>query len=297
MTGEPGNDVEARLSFVVRILHGIAIAGALVLFSGCNHLFYHPDAVVYSTPQRYGHLFDDITLTEGGPALHLWRIRAHGRPRGIVVHFHGNAQNMSAHMRFVEWLAEGGYDVVTFDYRGYGSSRGKPDREGTVEDGARVLRWVAGLTDPSKADLFVVGQSLGGAIAVAAIARARVDRIRAVVIESAFASYRGMARSKLAQFFLTWPLQWPLSWLVSDELSPVDEVGQLSMPILFIHGDSDPVVPCFQGRALYEAATAPGKEFWELEGAGHTPAFLDPRLPGRGDLLRWLASHEDKSRR
>jgi hypothetical protein len=56
--------------------------------------------------------------------------------------------------------------------------------------------------------------------------------------ESTFASYRGIAREKLANFWLTWPLQVPLSWAVDDDYSPVDAIGRVSpIPVLIIHGD------------------------------------------------------------
>ena len=63
--------------------------------------------------------------------LHYWRIPAQKRkvvdphPKGWVVQVHGNAQNLTSHVRGLGWVTELGYGLLIFDYRGYGSSTGK----------------------------------------------------------------------------------------------------------------------------------------------------------------------------
>jgi fermentation-respiration switch protein FrsA (DUF1100 family) len=120
----------------------------------------------------------------------------------------------------------------------------------------------------------VFGQSLGGAIAIYNVARSPYrQHIRALVVESAFASYRQIAREKLADFWLTWPLQYPLSWTVSDEYSPSKAVAGVSpIPLLIIHGDHDPIVPVGHGKRLFELAQEP-KQLWIVSGGGHIQAF------------------------
>jgi hypothetical protein len=112
-----------------------------------------------------------------------------------------------------------------------------------------------------------------------------------LILDSAFASYRSLARSKLAGVWLTWPLQWPLSYLVTDEFSPIDAIAQLRVPLLMIHGDRDPVVPLAEGQQLFSAYPHQPKEWWLVPGGGHTAAFGDEASPYRPRLVQWLASH------
>jgi fermentation-respiration switch protein FrsA (DUF1100 family) len=94
-----------------------------------------------------------------------------------------------------------------------------------------------------------------------------------VVLESSFSSYRGIAREKLGDIWLTWPLQWPLSFLFSSRYDPVDLIGGLPRcPLLIIHGDADEVVPLREGRALLAAARGP-KDLWVVPGGGHLEAL------------------------
>ena len=127
---------------------------------------------------------------------------------------------------------------------------------------------------------------MGGAIAIYTAATAGIP-LAAVVVESAFADYHKIMREKLADFFLTWPLQWPLSYTVTDRYSPIQVVADLKMPLLIIHGDADKVVPVEHAYDLYEAATG-DKTLWIVKGGGHTAAFGANRQEYRPRLLSYL---------
>jgi fermentation-respiration switch protein FrsA (DUF1100 family) len=136
------------------------------------------------------------------------------------------------------------------------------------------MRTLLSRPDVNPDRLVVFGQSLGGSIAVYNVAHSPYrQHIRALAVESAFAGYRQIAREKLADFWLTWPLQYPLSWTVSDAYSPSDAVAGVSpIPLLVIHGDRDAIVPLHHGQRLYELAREP-KQLWVVPGGGHIQAF------------------------
>lgn len=259
---------------------------------GCNHLFYFPDQHVYLTPDKLHLTYTEHRIPVGGEELALWHLPPKGSDQKIVVvHFHGNGQNMTSHFLYSAWMTKAGFDVVTFDYRGYGESTGSPDRQGLVDDGLAVLKWVA--TEPSLKGKRVVvfGQSLGGAVAVPVVALAPPGQVKLLVVDSTFDSYRGIARGVLSGFWLTWPLQWPLSFLVSDDYSPGDYIAQIHVPFLVIHGKSDPVVPFAFGKALFDDAKMPDKTFWELDEKRHTAAFFDDESIYRDRFVAYVCQH------
>lgn len=262
----------------------------LLILAGCNSMFYYPDNVNYLLPQDKGPTCSDCFLvTADNHRIHVWVLEPSTKPHGVIIHFHGNARNLTNHVGHVRWLTNHGYFVVTFDYRGYGRSDGKPSREGLILDGQTVLRHFARQFDSYP--IFVIGQSLGGAVAIPVLALTPEVRPRALIVDSTFDSYRRIFRSKLGSFFLTWPLQWPCSVLVSNDYSPDEWVEKLTLPILFIHGDADATVPMEFGERLFQKARSP-KEFWKISGARHTSAlssdvyrqrliaFLQARLSG-----------------
>lgn len=243
----------------------------LLLLSGCTHLFFKPTRHIHSDPAAAGLKYEAIKFSssDGTPLTGIF-FPAEGAVRATVVHFHGNGQNMTAHYQYSAWLAENGYGVFIFDYRGYGASGGKPSMRGAVEDGKAALAHALKLPGADPGKVVVFGQSLGGAVAIAAAADSEV-RPAALIIEGSFYSYRQVAAAVMRRSWLTWPFSWLPYLLVTGQDSPSEMIRSLSCPKLFIHSPSDGTVPYAQGRRLYEAAPGP-KEFWEVP-AGHIEAF------------------------
>ena len=271
----------------MRILHRFLLLFLLLTSTGCSSLFFHPTRDVQESPavKLFSHR-DIVFQASDGMVLHGWYFPAE-RAAGSVLVLHGNAQNLSTHVNSVLWLVKEGFNLFIIDYRGYGWSGGEPDLDGVHKDADAALEKLFSLpeTDPDR--VVVLGQSLGGSIAVYTVARSpRKERIRALVVESAFSSYRRIAREKLDSFWLTWPFQYPLSWTVSDSYSAESWIGQVSpVPVLILHGLDDPVVPTHHGRLLFDAARDP-KQFWLTARPGHIQSFGDDAV--RSQLARFL---------
>ncbi len=266
----------------------LVLVGALL--TGCgNGLFYHPDHLNYGTPADFGEKYEDVWFTSrDGTRLHGWFVPAIGKPKATIVHFHGNAQNISAHYPFVAWLPLAGYNVFTFDYRGYGRSAGSPARQGIHDDAQAALNYIASRKNTGTPNLVILGQSLGGAVAIVAAAEHKQD-IRAVIIESSFASYRGIAREKAEEVPLVGSVAGSApSLLASEEYDPVDYIARLApIPLMLLHGTADPVIPIAHSRLLYARAGSP-KELVVLEGGGHIEAFSRFLPQTRPIVLRFL---------
>ena len=109
------------------------LVGLCGLMMGCNSLFYYPSQKVFYTPHNFGTTYEDVYFTsKDGTRLNGWFVPAIGHAKGTVIHFHGNAENITNHYTFVQWLPSEGFNLFVFDYRGYGASSGKPDLEGMV---------------------------------------------------------------------------------------------------------------------------------------------------------------------
>ncbi len=264
-----------------RLIRGLL---PLALFSacGCTYLFFKPSRALFSDPAAAGYNCEAVKFSaaDGAQLTGLYFPPA-GPPKAIVVHFHGNGQNMTAHYHYSAWLAAHGYGVLVFDYRGYGASGGKPSLDGALLDGEAALREALKLPGAEPDKVVIFGQSLGAAIAVAAVGESGF-KPAAMVLEGGFDSYRGVAAAVLRRDVLGWPISW-LPWMVvSGRHSPAAYIGRIDCPKLFISSPRDPVVPFQQGKELYEAAKPP-KEFWRpssghIEAFGSFRALYGPRL-------------------
>jgi fermentation-respiration switch protein FrsA (DUF1100 family) len=264
----------------MRWLMSILVLCGCLCGGGCaTPLFYHPDQRVYRTPDSRGLEYEDVVFTsKDGTRLHGWFLPARGDVRGTVVHCHGNAQNITAQFGFVDWLPAQGFNVFTFDYRGYGRSEGEPGKRGLLEDCEAALTYVKSRpgVDPSR--LFLFGQSLGGVNAIVTLARNPEYGIRAAAFESSFASYRAIVRDKIKLIpVLSW-FRWPLSYVVVGNRYSADHyIGKTPpIPVAIIHGTSDRVVSYQHALRLMEKASA-NTELWTVDNGDHVEAFTKYR--------------------
>jgi fermentation-respiration switch protein FrsA (DUF1100 family) len=240
---------------------------------GCDSCFYYPDRTLYYTPEQLG-LADceEVAFqTSDGKRLWGWFVPARGASKGTVIHFHGNAENLTTHAMAIRWLPDAGYNVLAFDYRGYGKSEGSPTRAGTIVDGLAAVDYVKTRPEYDPDRLFVYGQSLGGAVAT--VVAAKRPEVRAVVAEATFGDYRGIATEHLRRRVLFKPAAQLLSAVaLSDGFNPIDVVDQIApRPLLVITGEKDTICYPQLGRELYDVAKEP-KAYVEVPGAYHLEA-------------------------
>jgi len=261
---------------ITAIIKRTVILIVLILSSGCaSRFFYYPDHRVYQTPRQAGLEFEEVSFTSSdGTPLTGWFIPARGKAIGTVIHFHGNAQNMTAHFSFVNWLPAEGFNVFTFDYRGYGHSGGTPQRRGIHNDCIAAMEYITTRPGIDQNTLVIFGQSLGGANALAVLGEKRYDGVKAAAIDSTFYSYRTLVRDRIEKIPLLWIAKWPLSFLViSNSHSPGSSVQNISpTPLLLIHGTADRVIPYHHAQDLFNKAREP-KQLWTVQGGNHTDAF------------------------
>ena len=253
-------------------------------------MFFFPDAVQYTRAADFGLASEDVYFASAdGSRLHGWFIAAAGAPRGTVLHLHGNAANISNHLPLVAWLPRAHYNVLLFDYRGFGKSAGAPTLDGVVEDGRAALAYLRTRRDVDANRLAVYGHSLGGATALRMLA---VDRagVRIAIIESAFASYRDIASDATRGNLVFMLLRPFVITLPAREQDPITSLARIDIPLVFVHGDADRVVPLAHGERLFAAAREP-KQWLAVAGADHMEAgqrqevqtklraALDGRLP------------------
>ncbi|MGE5467390.1 MAG: alpha/beta hydrolase [Ignavibacteria bacterium] len=260
--------------------------------AGCaeSFYFYNPSHADYLTTQERLLPHEEVTFSSlDGTLLNGWFIPAQGARRGTVVHFHGNTKNISGHLRYVEWLPANGYDVFVFDYRGYGKSDGIPNQNGVHEDCVAALAYVRARPDVDPDRIIVFGQSLGGNYALTALAGSPQFRIRAAIIEGAFASHREIARDMVASYPVPQALRnLVVDGLIGNQHDAVDALGRLAdTPLLLIHGTDDEVVP-YRHLDLLRAVARGPLTVWAVPGSHHLETFVRQPGPWRKRLLEYI---------
>jgi pimeloyl-ACP methyl ester carboxylesterase len=176
----------------------------------------------------------------------------------VMLYLHGARWNLTGSVSRIERWRKLGFSVLAVDYRGFGKSSGSAPTEAFAYDDA-VAAWdyLAKLA-PGK-PRYIVGHSLGGAIAVE-LARRRPDAA-GLVLEATFTSVRDMVDQSPWGFL-------PVGLILTQKFDALSKIGEVKMPVLVTHGTRDSIVPFAMGERLYDAARAP-KKFIKVEGAGH----------------------------
>lgn len=241
----------------------------LLFAAGCSpqRLFFYPNRVLYADPDRLGIPAEVVHFPSlNGEKLYALFLPTPAKPKGTIVHFHGNFGNVSNHFPLALFLTRQGFDVLSVDYEGYGASEGHPTIKNVVQDGIAAVRYAqAHLRDP-KTGVCIFGQSLGGAVGI--VVTAKEPEVKAAVIEAAFSGYRAMGCEAMSRHVLTWPML-ILAPFLNRTYDPVNFIAQISpRPLLLIHGDADTIVPVEMSRTLFAVAREP-KTLWTVPGADH----------------------------
>lgn len=235
--------------------------------SGCleSLVFYYPSREPFPTPPGV----EDVWFTnDDGLKLHGWFLEPRGGggdgPRPTILHMHGNAGNVSSHVDFSRFLTAAGFNVLVFDYRGYGRSEkgnGRLTRHKLLADSRAALSYLLLREDVDRERIGVFGVSLGGVFAMGLAAES--EEAKAVATLSAFSSWKGIARDHAGLLG---------SVLIPSGIDPADSIQALgARPVLIVHNEEDQIVPAHHAKDLGEAAleSGVGARVEVLEGGGH----------------------------
>lgn len=168
-----------------------------------------------------------------------------------ILYSHGNAEDLGDIRPILESLKSSGYSVFAYDYRGYGTSEGKPSERNTYQDINAAYNYLTQELKISPNNIIVYGRSVGGGVAVDLASRQPVGGL---VMESAFiTAFRVVTKIPLFPF---------------DKFRNIDKIKRVQCPVLVLHGTADEIIPLWHGQELFAAVNQPKQSFW-IEAAGH----------------------------
>ncbi len=206
-------------------------------------------------------------------AVHGWLAHGtHGHGTILLVHsMRSNRLEMLSRARF---LNSQGYHVLMIDLQAHGGTPGDRITFGARES-ADVAAAVTFLRNTFPHEhMAAIGVTLGAAAILLADPPLKLD---AMILESLHPTFAeavtNRLRLHLGNFgaylrFLLLPYFSFVLDLPVDQLNPVERIGNIPVPVLFITGTDDKHTTQSEVKQLYDAALSP-KELWIVEGAGH----------------------------
>lgn len=164
--------------------------------------------------------------------------------------------------RQLESLRAAGYNVLGFDYRGFGRNRGQPSESGVYADAETAYRHLTQQLGVPPERIILAGRSLGSAVAVELATRVPSGGL---LLLSAIDSVPAVASR-----FYFWA---PVDWLASQRFDSMAKAPRVTVPVVQVHATGDWLVPIDAARALFGRFPR-GRVMLELPG-GHNDVGLD----------------------
>ena len=230
------------------------------------YFIFRPERIITRTPADYQLPFRDVyvTVNDGNgrnERIHAWWIPAEFSSDRYLLYFHGSALNIEANITHARRFHHMGFSVFLVSYRGYGKSDGTFPTEAQVYSDAQAA-W-SFLVEQNGIDpgaIFIYGHSLGGAVAIQLATNQ--PGAGGLIVEAAFTSIADMAR-RIPRYRL-----FPIEFIVHQRFDSIRKVSLLQVPVLYIHGTEDKLVPHEMSRRLYEQTASP-KQLQLISGGGH----------------------------
>ena len=246
----------------------LLLAAPAVYILVCSGLYFQQDELIFrpavlpadfrfSFPQT----FSEVNVPVDGATLNaLYFTVPHSR--GVVLFFHGNAGSLRRWGEVAESFTSRGYDLLVFDYRGYGKSTGKITSEQQLHgDADRVYVYVRERYPAGQ--IIVYGRSLGSGIAAQLAVR---HTPKLLILETPYFSLKDLTATfypYVPSFLLKYPLRTDLA------------LPQVKSPVYLIHGTRDSVVPYPSSERLL-ALIPSAKELVTIPGGDHNGLRLTP---------------------
>lgn len=169
---------------------------------------------------------------------------------------HGNAEDLGNVQEWLNGLRDSGFNVLAYDYQGYGTSQGRPSEKGSYDDEEAAYEYLRATLKTPAERIIVLGRSVGTGPATHLAAR---QPVAGLILQSPFLSaFRVVTRVPILPF---------------DKFPNYKEIRQVRCPLLIIHGTDDRVIGFWHGQQLFSLANQP-KRLVPISGADHN----DPEL-------------------
>jgi hypothetical protein len=195
------------------------------------------------------------------------------KPKASVFLHLGNGMDLNQAQELFKPLIENGYQIFTYERRGYGGSSGNDDNSRVLkEDALEIFDQFVNLKEIKGTAVIIWGVSIGGIFATANAAE-RNDKIKGLIIDSAFNSFPEVAKFYAGQLHLE-NYKWLIPILLNNDFPTNEEIKRVTKPVVIVHSSEDKMIPFEFGKDNYENSNKKSSEFWIIKGQ-HAKGILN----------------------
>jgi pimeloyl-ACP methyl ester carboxylesterase len=272
------------------------ISCCLFLYFRQRYLIFRPSSKISELPNspnfKMPYREVQVPVANTGEYLHAWWVEAPVdreqfnpipndpakiiQSRITILYLCGAGSNKSYYNNLarVQAMRQLGFSVLVIDYRGFGASQGQFPRETQFyQDSQAAWDYLVKVRQIPAQKIAIYGESLGGAIALNLAVKN--PAAKAVIVQSSFTTMADVVKQK------KWTRLFPIDVILTEKFDSLTQVRSLQIPVLFIHGTADDIVPAYMSEQLYKAAPE-FKQIFLIPGARHYAIYQ----PGNNSYLR-----------
>ncbi len=206
---------------------------------------------------------NEITIEHNGISLHGWFIQHEPHINNpLIIYYGGNAEEVSQNLHDLDKF--GNYSILFMNYRGYGKSEGRPGQDALFSDALFIFDYITNIYNIDPSNIFLMGRSLGSAVAVHVGGRRSV---KGIILVTPFDNLVNVAKNHYPIFPIRYLLRHPFR---SDQIAP-----GIMCPMLAIIGKQDRIIP--NERSLTLVKQWGGNSYHVIiENTGHNTISFAP---------------------
>jgi uncharacterized protein len=244
--------LKKTLLFIL-IIYCVALLGLYLLQ---EHFIFQSVKLKQDYSFKFDKTFKEINLkTKDGAILNALYFEVKN-PKGVVLYFHGNRDNLMRWGTIASKLSDYNYNVLVVDYRGYGKSTGARSEVKLYNDAQQWYRYLKATFKES--NITVYGRSLGATFATYVASHYKPQQL---ILEAPF--------NRLSAVPKYWFKYVPYDLLLKYRFNSQDYIKDVTCPIAIFHGTKDRVIPFKIGQKLFRAAPQNKTPFIAIKGGRH----------------------------
>jgi len=174
-----------------------------------------------------------------------------------ILYSHGNAEDLGDIKPILTKIRDLGFNILAYDYQGYGTSAGQPTESHTYQDIDTAYNYLIYKLGIPPQKIIIFGRSVGGGPSLDLASR---EPVAGLILQSTFTSvFRVVV---------------PVPILPFDKFNNLQKIQKVKCPVLVMHGQMDNTIPFSHGIKLFAAAPSPKLSLWIKE-ANHNDFFWE----------------------
>ena len=247
--------------YIPFILVIIYVVVTTLLYFNQERLLLHPDPLPDDYTYTFTAPFKEMSITtKKGESLNALHFTV-PESKGLIVYYHGNAGSLNGWGEIAEIYLNAGFDLLIYDYLGFGKSTGKLNSEEELLENA-LLVYQEALKLRDEKEILIIGYSLGSGPASYVASKNQPSRL---ILKTPYYSLL-----KLAKSHSPWL---PVSLIFKYPVKSHRFLQEVACPIAIFHGTADQVIPVEHSRLLTKEIKA---EYFEIPNAPHGGMNYNP---------------------